>query len=194
MKKVFIDCGARRCDVTRIFLEQGLTDWDYYLFEPSPKLNGYFKKLVEDYPQVNFDYSKKAVWIEEGEIDFYYSRRGNSGSTILKEKFSNKVDHDNPVKVETIDFSSWVKDNINKDDYIILKVDIEGAEYEVLNKMVEDGTLDYADELIVEFHGESKMHRTQRHHDVYAIIAKYLTDRDFPVYSDNERKNRVFEK
>ena len=177
MRKVFLDCGSRRCDVTREYLAQGFTDWEYYLFEANPRLKSYHDQVINDYPQVEFNYYNKAVWIEDGETDFYFSRRGNSGSTIVKEKFSNKVDHDNPIKVETIDFSKWVSKNMNKDDYILFKIDIEGAEYEVLNKMIDDGTLDYMDKIIVEFHNEKKMNLTQRHKDLHKKINKYLKDK-----------------
>ena len=43
-----------------------------------------------------------------------------------------------------------MRDNITEDDYVILKLDIEGAEYEVLNKMINEGTV----ALVNEFHGE----------------------------------------
>lgn len=191
MNKVFLDCGARHCDITRKHLKQGFTDWDFYLFEANPGLKKHYDQLIVEYPQINSFYLNKAVWIEDGETDFYFSRRGNSGSTIVKEKFSNKVDHDNPIKVETIDFSEWIENNLNKNDYTILKIDIEGAEYEVLGKMIDDGTIDYMNKIIVEWHGRSKMKCTQRHHDLYKKAKEYLTNSDIPVY--NENNERIFE-
>ena len=188
MRYVFVDCGACKCEATRIFLNQGFENWDYYLFEPSPKLSKCYGSLLKDYPQINFFYSKKAVWIEDGNAEFYFSQRGHSGSTILKEKFSNKIDHNNPIKVKTIDFSSWFKETMNKNDYIILKIDIEGAEYEVLNKMIDDGTLNYVNEVIIEFHGRKKMKCTQRHHELYDKIKKYLLSRNIPMFQDNYRQ------
>lgn len=192
MRKVFLDCGANRCHATQIFLNQGFTDWEYHLFEPNKKLFAHYEELIKKYPQVNFNYYNKAVWIEDGEKEFYFSRRGSAGSTIVKEKFSNKVDFDNPTLVKTLDFSSWVKDNFSPDDYIVLKVDIEGAEYEVLGKMVDDGTIDYIDEIIVEWHGRRKMNCTQRHHDLYAKVKNHLTNTIIPVYNDNRRTTLVW--
>ena len=49
--------------------------------------------------------------------------------------------------------SKWITDNFTKDDYIILKMDIEGAEYEVLNKMIDDNSIKYINKLYVDFHG-----------------------------------------
>ncbi len=68
------------------------------------------------------------------------------------------------MKVQAIDFSKWVLDNFSKDDYIILKMDIEGSEYEVLPRMISDGSLEYVDLLLMEFHWE-KTGTDKRHHD-----------------------------
>jgi len=54
--------------------------------------------------------------------------------------------------VECIDFSRWVLDNFKEDDHIIVKMDIEGAEFRVLVKMIHDGSINYINELYVEWH------------------------------------------
>ena len=48
--------------------------------------------------------------------------------------------------------SLYKTDNFDKDDYIILKIDIEGAEYELLNHMLSNNCLEYINDLFVEFH------------------------------------------
>lgn len=42
--------------------------------------------------------------------------------------------------------------NFNKQDFIVVKMDIEGAEYAVLRKMINDRSLEYINDLYVEFH------------------------------------------
>jgi len=54
--------------------------------------------------------------------------------------------------VESIDFSFWLSWIVRPGDKVRLKMDIEGAEYEVLPKMLEDGTIQLVDELIIEWH------------------------------------------
>jgi len=54
--------------------------------------------------------------------------------------------------VDAVDFGRWLEDNFQKRDFIWVKLDIEGAEYPVLEKMIEDGTIEYVDQLYVEFH------------------------------------------
>jgi FkbM family methyltransferase len=55
------------------------------------------------------------------------------------------------IEVDCIDIS----DIINKysdEDYIVVKIDVEGAEYEIVRKMIRDGTIDKVNELFVEWH------------------------------------------
>eukprot|EP00058_Branchiostoma_floridae_P003069 XP_002588557.1 hypothetical protein BRAFLDRAFT_79509 [Branchiostoma floridae] len=54
------------------------------------------------------------------------------------------------IRVKTIDFSKWLRENIHEEDYVIFKLDVEGAEYDILQKMVDDGTF----HLIDKFYGE----------------------------------------
>ncbi|KAI8482920.1 hypothetical protein Bbelb_393380 [Branchiostoma belcheri] len=55
------------------------------------------------------------------------------------------------IRVKTIDFSRWIREHINEEDYVIFKLDVEGAEYDILQQMVDDGTF----KLIDKFYGET---------------------------------------
>jgi len=55
-------------------------------------------------------------------------------------------------EVEAIDFSKWVIENFTEEDFIVLKMDIEGSEYKVLPKMIEDGSIKFINNLIIEWH------------------------------------------
>lgn len=195
MRKLFIDCGACQGKATKTFLDSVENPQDFLVvqFEPWEKLSDGIFSMQQKYPGVAFMFFQKAVWIEDREIDLYLCGKGSQGSTVCKEKHSNSVDHEKPTRVEAIDFSSWLEINFSKNDYIVLKIDIEGAEYEVLNKMINDGTIDWVDELIIEFHGRKQMNCTQRHHDLYKKIETYLTNSDVKVYNDNTRTIRLFE-
>ena len=57
-------------------------------------------------------------------------------------------------KVTCICLSEFIKNNFNKEDKIHLKLDIEGSEFKVLNKLVHDNTIAYINTLVVEWHDE----------------------------------------
>jgi len=64
----------------------------------------------------------------------------------------NLVDGGEPLTVQIIDFPKWVAEHFSKDDYIVMKIDIEGAEFALLEKMAKLGLLDMVDQLALECH------------------------------------------
>jgi len=159
MKKVFIDCGAHDGCSVRKFLDikEDAHEYEIHSFEPNPNLEKY-------HPVGHATFHKKAVWIEDGEMTFYnFSTTG--GSSLLEEKNKRNVSKTSQkpewmqkfglpveIKVDSIDLSSWIVANYDKDDYIIVKMDIEGAEYDILKKMLVQDTTKYINELWIEWH------------------------------------------
>ena len=100
---------------------------------------------------------KSAVWIEECKKEMWLGVRKRADGTH-KERGSASL-HDGKgylgeekAEVDCINFGKWIKDNFSKDDNIYLRMDIEGSEYTVLPSMIEDGSIDYINNLSVEFH------------------------------------------
>ena len=90
------------------------------------------------------------IWIEDKKsTNFYLSIDWSDGSSIYKEKKSGGVTDNISVSIPSIDLSKFIK-KIKKDNYIILKLDVEGAEYEILNHLIDENTFS----LVNEFHGE----------------------------------------
>lgn len=55
-------------------------------------------------------------------------------------------------QVPCINFAEWIQTNCAPDDFIVCKLDIEGAEYQVLDQMNQTGVLCWIDHLYVEWH------------------------------------------
>lgn len=55
------------------------------------------------------------------------------------------------MTVQCIDFSEWIQNNVKKENYNVLKIDIEGAEYQVIDHLLNTGAHEYIDEWYVEF-------------------------------------------
>ena len=159
-RKVFIDCGAHDGSSARLFIKEldPTREYEIFSFEPPSTNSSKNSSLeqLEDTHQVSV--IRKAVWICDGEVTFYDN--GRSGASLLEAKQLIKGGGPKPIKeqstevrVECFDLSKWIQENFDKEDYIILKMDIEGAEYEVIKKMHEDGTLGLVDKLYCELHG-----------------------------------------
>ena len=146
-RRIIVNCGGHRAEYVRK-LRSELDPYDDYFvhtFEPNPVYAKGYEKLGRH------KLHTKAVWTYDGKIRFYFQENEMShGHSVCREK--GNIDPDKYIEAECIDFGAWIKNNFSKDDHIIVRMDIEGAEYEVLRHIVQDGSIEYIDRLLVEFH------------------------------------------
>lgn len=161
---VFVDGGGNSRAWVDRYLPKLPKFHKVYVFEPNPKFH-------PSYNQSKFTLIKKAIWTEDCRKPFYVSKDERQvASSLLSEKLC-KVDseiipywYDEPLEVECIDFSRWIEDNIKPYWNLTLKLDIEGAEYDVLSHMIECGTITRVKKLFVEFHLDT-LPGKKDHHD-----------------------------
>lgn len=165
-RKIFLDCGTH--------LGQGIEEtskliriddtWEVFTWEANPHT---FNK----FPVEKFSYLTKLTRFQKAINDFDGSidlnihsveeknlKDSGMGSSIIDLNEWNEVNniHEGSFtgtqKIECIDFSKWIQSNCSEEDYIIVKMDIEGAEYQVLEKMIADDTLKYIHFIYIEWH------------------------------------------
>lgn len=161
MKKIFIDLGFNKGQSVKFFYDliPDSSEYEIHAFEPDPSN---FKSF-ENFNDVNF--YKKAAWIRNGVVKFYLGSE-SFASTINSSKITN-IKQDRFIETECLDICKFITDNFDKDDYIILKIDIEGAEYELLNHMLFNNCLEYINDLFVEFHlGKITNITSDQHNDL----------------------------
>jgi FkbM family methyltransferase len=151
MPKYFLDGGAHNGCSIRLFREivPDSSEYEIHSFEPNPV----FRDQLTRIPGVTFH--QEAVWVEDCEAPFYLSRAvQRDGSTLIASKITGQLDHENPIMVRCVNFGQWVQRTFQDDDFLVLKLDIEGAEYVVLRSMINDGSIRKIAKLYVEFHHE----------------------------------------
>lgn len=166
--KYFIDCGAH-CGESILRAKQ-IFGYDTYTisFEPIPYFANQLKEIHKDNSTVMIE--NAAVWINDDVKKFYIHKEITDGSSLFT--LYGGVDEGYYIDIPCFDLSSWIKNTFTEDDYLILKLDIEGAEYEVLNKMIEDGTIHMIKELYGEWHHQKI--QDEYTHQLADKIQKYL--------------------
>lgn len=148
---VFIDLGSHFGAITRKFIASKLYSPDFVIhcFESNPIIG---PEIIASYPEGCIIH-REAVWTFDGEIEFFINHDQRvQGSSAFKDKITGNLDKDHPVTVPCIDFSAWIQRNFTREDNVIVKCNIEGAEYAILEKMIHDGSIDIVRKLYLRRH------------------------------------------
>jgi len=144
-----------------------------YGFEPFPQFTKSCKQMESNETLKGcFHFINKAAWIKNEKKEIYPGARPRRGNSLFKNKKNVKAEFGELI--ECIDFSQWITDNFKKEDHITLSMDIEGSEYDVLNKMIDDNTISFINKLTIEFH--SHKIRDQRIQKLHGEILKYFNE------------------
>lgn len=164
MKKIFIDGGARVGESLPYFLNKrdDLKHCDVYFFECNPDHQDTLKEIAETNKDYNIFVRSEALWIDEGVKNFYISNDqwGDLGCTLDPYKLES-LDRDNVLEVSTISLSNFIY-SLPNDSYIVLKLDVEGAEFEIVNDLLQKGSINKIKELHIEWHDHFFLYKTSQ--------------------------------
>lgn len=143
-KGIFIDCGGHDgCSAIKFMMIN--PDFDCVSFEPNPILWKYYEfvptKLI-----------KKAVYKHNRRIDMIIDETNSLGNTIIKSKKMRTQAIPITQKVECVRLSEFIRSISDKYDKIVLKLDVEGAEYEILEDLISENQIENIYKLYSEFH------------------------------------------
>jgi FkbM family methyltransferase len=163
MRKIYIDAGGFSGDTVSLFEEKypDANQFEIFCFEPNPDLFHFHENK-------KYKFLPYAVWIENCDLNFYVASNP-TGSTLMKSKYNAKILKS--IKVKALDISEWIKNSFSINDYIVLKMDIEGAEYDVLQHMIDHKSILYVKEIFVDWH-RKKMGNFN--HEKYSHLPKTL--------------------
>jgi len=150
----FIDCGANVGQSTEWALEFfSNQDIKVDCFEPLPyNYNILKKKFSKD---IRVETHNFAISNSSEPKKFYCQDWGaRTGSSLVAGKSSTTIN--DYINVNCLDISDWIKKNILETEVAVLKIDIEGSEYDVLPHLFENKIHDFIKYWLVEFHPEVK--------------------------------------
>lgn len=168
---LIIDCGAN-IGLSVIYFKKLFPNARVIAFEPDHTIFEMMETNLKPFNFTNIELINKAVWTSEGELTFY--AEGTLGGKINLESTTPQKDI---IKIN----SYRLKELLNK-KVDFLKIDIEGAEYEVLLDCKEE--LKNVELLFFEYHG-SKNKKEQTLHEILNVVNsagfQYYIKESFPV-------------
>ncbi|WP_328212080.1 FkbM family methyltransferase [Brevibacillus centrosporus] len=147
---IAIDCGAHAGWVALKMAERGAT---VYAFEPNPNMFQILKsRFIHN---TNVICINKGVWDKNDRMRLYLYPGSNTDP--INHAYASSIFGNNPiidpnlyVEIEVIDLTEFIK-NLNR-RIKLLKIDIEGAEFELLEKMIALDLHTIIDKTVVETH------------------------------------------
>lgn len=186
-KQIFIDCGTHFGEGLDYFIKRLGVDetWEIHSFEANPSTYNAFTDK-QKYQKLACSFYNLAVSDSKGRVTFNRETPKNYPETFMMGGVSSfmpisewnpfgtfKENYSNSVEVESFDLSEFIS-KIETDN-IFCKMDIEGAEFQVLEKMITDKTILKVKEIWIEFHEEffnnPKPYRIRK-----AAILKHLSE------------------
>jgi FkbM family methyltransferase len=172
---LIIDCGANKGDISALFLNKNAT---VIAFEPDPLAFDLLQKRFEG--NDNIECINKAVHDEASKAKLYFhedrQQNDDSAYTVSSSLIQDKIniDADNSIEIETVDLDCFIS-KLNR-PVDLLKLDVEGAEICILNKLIRNKTYKKIGLILVETH-ENKIPRfTEKVEDLKAVIFKLQID------------------
>lgn len=186
-RQVRIDCGANRGIVLEAAV-LALPEFEHIAFEANPELIADLQRVRARHPREAIEVYHAAVWVQDGTIDLYLTDAGadptREGSTLMMGKRTGGVDYAAPRPIPAIDFDRFLRERFDERDTLVVKMDIEGAEYDVLERMVEGGSLGLVAALLVETHAHKISAVTPERHD--ALLGRLTSRLGRPFLRDDK--------
>jgi FkbM family methyltransferase len=138
-----IDCGAN-IGMSVLYFKRLFPDSKIVAFEANPYT---FKLLQENINRskiMNVELHNVALFDTETEISFYIGGKGSLWGSVNKERGGC-----NELKIKAERLSNYLK-NIETVD--LIKMDVEGAEVNIIGDLFDSGTINKAKEYLIEYH------------------------------------------
>jgi len=147
---IFIDAGSNLGQEIEYFKDLGVILDSY---EPHPY---FFEKIKKEYGNLeNVTLNNKAVWIKNQRKNFFFKKdpaawgdnHSSGGASLIKEKANLQGTFG--CESECVD----IADIIQKHDHIkVLKIDVEGAEYHLLRRLISKDLINKPEFIFFEDH------------------------------------------
>ena len=152
--KIFIDIGAHKGESCDMLLKHR-PGFEVVCFEPDPRNQKIIKE--KGYPLMS-----GAAWMYDGKIKLYTGLP--ESNSLYSTKTTGGIRKDKFIWVQCFDLAEFIRSNYTKQDHIIIKMNCEGAEYNLIPHLKDNGLLDWIDKWYVQWHW-NKIGVSEREHN-----------------------------
>lgn len=164
-RHVFIDLGCYNGDTVEEFRNwrkvafDRTWEWEIFAFDINPA----FKEQWDNIADEHTHFSRLAAWISDEIIEVSIEQSETPlGSTAMSGKKAVWATG-KKIEVGAINFSRYIWEYFSDDAFVVVKMDIEGAEFPILEKMLKEKTIQHIDLLLCEFHPNKVVEYTTTH-------------------------------
>jgi len=167
-KCIFIDLGAADGNTLRDFVngKYGSVQqcpsggqWEATLVEANPRFDGPLKNMQVTYPSQVHASTSTAAYMCEAQTTFYLDTTSVEhnywGSSMSPNHDDTKKSGHQAVTVPTVNVLKLLYETTIPSDFVILKMDIEGSEWDVLPCLAKSASAQLVDRLLVEVHPQN---------------------------------------
>jgi len=151
IRKIFLDLGAHIGESVHYFRKHYGTEHEIFCFDPLPE-------NIEQLNQIDGIMVMPYAVSDYAGVAKFYIGLPQSGS-LSDQKRTGGLDGDSHINVKVLDFAYWLRDFIwmiavdgSSLPCITVKMNIEGAEYEVLDKLSAWGLLSSVNKWYIQWH------------------------------------------
>jgi FkbM family methyltransferase len=175
---LIIDCGAN-VGLATLFFKRLAPECKLICFEPNPKAFNYLKRNVEANNLKDVQLVNAGLSDVKGTIPFFV----DDNNTLVSSLDKNRT-RKHELQVESTTLSSYLQNQF----VCFVKVDVEGAEWQILKDLINTNTISNVGEFAFEYHHnlEGSQHRLaefltllEQSNFYYNISASYLTKGQF---------------
>jgi FkbM family methyltransferase len=138
--KVFLDVGANRGQTLEVVVDPAWGFDRIHCFEPAPGCWPQLEALADD---------RVRIWrfgLFGADDTAVLHNPGSSGASIFDKPAAPGGE---PVPIELRDAAAWFAEHVDAGDEVVMKVNCEGAECDLLDRLIDTGEIAKVDELLV---------------------------------------------
>lgn len=145
--------------------------FEVYGFECLPENVTRLKYAIIQGEIAPFTLIPAAAGVGDGWAKFYPGKA--DGSSLIASKRTGGINPSKFITVPCVDFAGFLIENFTEDDYLIVKMNVEGAEYAIIESLYKHGLIHWIDKWYICWHWNKIGMSKAEHKRIEAMIPKW---------------------